>query len=58
MRIKTSLGFHLTHLEWQRSTKQPTTNTGEDSGKENPHSLLVGLQTDAGCMENSQNVKK
>jgi hypothetical protein len=34
--IKTTLRFHLTPAP-------PTTNVGEDVGKRNPHTLLVGM---------------
>jgi hypothetical protein len=37
MKIKTTLRFHLTPV--RMATK---TNVGEDVGKRNPHTLLVG----------------
>ena len=58
--IKTFLRFHLTP-EWQTMSEQLTTNPGKDPRKENPCSLLVGLQTGTVTvdisMENSQKGK-
>jgi hypothetical protein len=40
---KDQLRFYLTLLEWLSSRIPPTTGVGEDAGKRNPHTLLVGM---------------
>jgi hypothetical protein len=52
MQIKTTLRFHLTPLRIPiiKNTKN-TTGFGEDVGKRNLHTLLVGMQTSATTLE-------
>lgn len=40
MKIKTTLGFHLTKTEWLRLIKQMTTDDGKNSGKGDSYFLL------------------
>jgi hypothetical protein len=40
-------------LEWLLSRTQTTTNVGENVGKRNPHTLLVGMKISITSMENS-----
>jgi hypothetical protein len=42
MQIETTLRFHLTPIRIV-TIKNTTTNVGEDEGKSNPHTLLVGM---------------
>jgi hypothetical protein len=42
MQIKTTLGFHLTQLEWLSSRAKTTTNVGEDAGKQEPLCTVGG----------------
>jgi hypothetical protein len=43
MQIKTTLMFHLTPVRIATIKNTPTTNVGEDVGKRNPRTLLVGM---------------
>jgi hypothetical protein len=45
MQIKTTVRFYLTLVR--------ITNAGEDVGKRNPHTLLVGMQTSTTAIENN-----
>jgi hypothetical protein len=42
MEIKTTLRFYLTPIRIA-TIRTPSTNVGEDVGKRNPHTLLVGM---------------
>jgi hypothetical protein len=42
MQIKTTLRFHLSLVRIATLRTSPPTNVGEDAGKRNPHTLLVG----------------
>lgn len=59
MQIKTVLTFHLTPVRMAKTNTQQMLEGTQ--GKENSHSLLVGLQADATTleitMENSQEAK-
>jgi hypothetical protein len=64
MQIKRTLSFPLPQSEWQRSTKQPTTNDGKDLKKESTSfavALLLRMLIDAATLimsvENSQKTK-
>jgi hypothetical protein len=48
MQTKTILRFYLTPVK-----TPPTTNVGEDAGKRNPHTLLVGMQASTAILENN-----
>jgi hypothetical protein len=43
MQIKITLRFHLTPVRIAIIKTPPTTNVGEDVGKRNPHTPLVGM---------------
>lgn len=51
MQIKTTLRVHLSHSKHQISTNEPITNSRNDVGKGNHHSLLVKLQIGVFFME-------
>jgi hypothetical protein len=42
MQIKTTLGFHLTQLEWLSSRAKTVTNVGEDAVKQEPLYFVEG----------------
>jgi hypothetical protein len=44
MQIKTTLRFHLTPVRIAIIKNTTNTGVGEDVGKRNPHTLLVGMQ--------------
>ena len=54
IQIKTTLRYHP--LEWQKWTRQETTNVGEDVEKGIPLTLLVGMQVGTATLENSVEV--
>ena len=56
IQIKTTLRYHLMTLEWQKLTRQETTNVGEDVEKGDPFTLLVGMQVGTATLENSVEV--
>jgi hypothetical protein len=43
MQIKTTLRFHFCPVRKLPSRIPPTTNVGEDVGKNNSHTLLMGM---------------
>jgi hypothetical protein len=43
MQIKTTLRFHLTPVRIAIINNITTTNVGQDVGKRNPYTLLVGI---------------
>jgi hypothetical protein len=43
MQIKTTLSLHPTPVRIAIDKNTTTTNVGEDAGKRNPHTLLVGM---------------
>ena len=45
MQIKTTMRYHLTPLEWLKSTTKETTGIGEDMKKGNSPTLVVEMQT-------------
>jgi hypothetical protein len=52
MQIKTILRFYLTLSECLSSKTPPTTDVGDDVGKRNPCTLLVGMQSSSTTLEN------
>ena len=42
IQIKTTLRYHLCQLEWQKLTRQETTNVGEDVEKGEPSYTIGG----------------
>jgi hypothetical protein len=51
MQIKTTQRFHLTPVRIAIIKTTPTTGVGDDVGKRNPPTLLVGMQTGATILE-------
>jgi hypothetical protein len=49
MQIKTTLRFYLTTVRMNTTKK----NAGEDVGKRNPHTLLMGTQVSLTTVENN-----
>ena len=55
LQIKTTLRYHLMPVRWQKLTRQETI-VGEDVEKEDPSTLLVGMQVGTATLENSVEV--
>ena len=53
IQIKTTKRYHLTLVRMAISKNLQTINAGEDVGKGNPLTLLVGMQTESHITENS-----
>jgi hypothetical protein len=51
MQIETTLRFHLTPVGIGIIKNTTTKSVGEDEGKRNPLTLLVGMQTSATTLE-------
>jgi hypothetical protein len=51
MKIKTTVQFHLLSGTIVLINTPPTTNVGNEVGKRNPHTLLVGMQASTTTLE-------